>query len=120
MNRALRRLVVWPAAAALVGAAGCGQSNDTDTITAIVRDIAQHPTSLCTRHATPDLLARAGGRERCLQAATSPSAQEPNLRVTGVTVTGDTARARFMGKDGPNTLTFTHAGGTWRVSNVGG
>ncbi|HEX2015642.1 MAG TPA: hypothetical protein VGN69_03030 [Solirubrobacteraceae bacterium] len=119
-RHALASLAGALGAATLGALGGCGGTSDKDAITAVVLDVAHHPTSLCTRHATPDLLTRAGGLTRCLTAATAPTAQEPNLRVISVTVTGDSARARFVGKDGANTLRLLRLGSDWKVASVGG
>lgn len=97
---------------------GCGSPSDRERITSIVREVGVNPASLCTRYATPEVLARAGGQAQCLRAARAPGARDPAVRVLRISVRGDTASAEIAGA-GHNTLSFVRRRGEWRLSSAG-
>jgi hypothetical protein len=118
-----RRPVIVPVALAVLAVAfaltSCGATSDRDRITAILLDVGHHPADLCTRYATPPLLARAGGPAACQSAAAAPDAVDPGLRVLSVRITGATATAQVHGRSGQNTIGLAKVGSGWKISRAG-
>lgn len=115
MARARVALLAGAAVAAVATMAACGQGGDADAIAGIVRDAARHPARLCTDYATPQLVARLGGRARCLRASRRRGAAGA-LQMTSVSVRGDTAVAHARGGRGERTYSLVKRDGTWRVN----
>jgi hypothetical protein len=97
----------------------CGATSDRDKITAILTDAGHHPADLCTRFATTQLLAQAGGPASCQRAASAPDAVDPNLKVLSVTVTATTATAEVQGRSGRNSISLVKVGPNWKISRAG-
>jgi outer membrane lipopolysaccharide assembly protein LptE/RlpB len=115
-----RRRLVIALVAVTSALTSCGATlRDGDKITAILKDVGQHPADLCTRFATALLLNQAGGMASCQRAAAAPDATDPNLKVVRVTVTGTTATARVQGRSGRNTIRLAKVGADWRISSAG-
>jgi hypothetical protein len=98
----------------------CGGTSDKDQITNLIKDVGRNPKNLCTKYATPELLAQAGGRDRCLQAAGTPGAVDSQVQILSVNVTGSSASASVQSKTGHNDVRFVKQNGSWKVTNAGG
>ena len=111
-----KRIAVVAVAAGALALAACGGSeSDEDKIKDLVKDVDEHPASLCD-HATPALLSELGGRAACLQLAKTDEATTKST-VKRVTVRGDTATASVVDATGPSTITFRKIDGDWKVQS---
>jgi hypothetical protein len=114
--RATKRLAIVTVAAVGLALSACGGSeSDEDKIKDLVKDVDEHPTSLCD-HATPALLSELGGRAACIQLAKTDNATTKST-VKRVTVNGDTATAAVVDATGPSTITFRKIDGDWKVQS---
>ena len=114
--RPTKRLGVVAVAAGALALAACGGSeSDEDKIKDLVKEVDEHPASLCD-HAAPSLLSELGGRAACLQLARTDNAATKST-VKRVTVKGDTATAAVVDATGPSTVTFRKIDGDWKVES---
>jgi hypothetical protein len=119
VNGTPRRFVVLAGPLSCVALTACGGSSgssDKDQLTAIIKDIGNKPADLCTKYATAQLLAQAGGKAACLKAAAAPNAADPHIKVDTVAVSGDTATAQITGNTGNTTLSFSKSSGAWKLT----
>jgi hypothetical protein len=103
------------AAASAVFLAACGGSSDEDTIRGIVEEGSTNPASICG-NLTDQALEDLGGKADCEKLAESQDNTDPDVEIRSVTVNGDKAAARVLGKDGEQTIRFVKENGEWRVS----
>ncbi|WP_354698762.1 hypothetical protein DSM112329_04455 [Paraconexibacter sp. AEG42_29] len=90
-------------------------SSDKDRITAIVRDVARDPATVCD-HLTPALLKQLGGTKAgCVKAS---AAGRKNAKTSLVKVEIDGAKATATIKDaaGEGVIEFVKVDGEWLVS----
>ncbi|TMK41858.1 MAG: hypothetical protein E6G56_03840 [Actinobacteria bacterium] len=120
MSSTPRQLALALAGVTVLALSACGGTSDKDQIINLIRDVGKHPQSLCTKYATPALLAAAGGQPRCLRAASAPDAVDTNVQILSVNVTGSTASATVQGKTGRIDVKFIKENGSWKVTNPGG
>jgi hypothetical protein len=109
------RLAFAVAACAVTLLAACGGSSDEDTIRGIVEEGSTNPTSICG-NLTDQALEDLGGKEACEKLADSQDNTDPDVKIQSVTVDGDKASAKVVGKDGDQTIRFVKEDGEWRVS----
>jgi hypothetical protein len=135
----MRRLLVIPAAAALLALSGCGSSATSSSdvkFTGAQKDVADVVDKLATagrrrdaQTICDDILAKqlltelktAGGDCETEMKNAIQDATDYDLQVRSVKVDGNTATAQVrQGDDGKvATFTFVKEGGTWRASDFG-
>jgi hypothetical protein len=136
----MRRLLVIPAAAALIALSGCGSSATSSSdvkLTGAQKDVADVVQKLSTagrrrdaKTICDDILAKqlltqlksAGGDCETEMKNAIEDASDYDLQVRSVKVTGSNATAQVrQGDDGKTaTFQFVKEGGTWRASDFGG
>jgi ABC-type glycerol-3-phosphate transport system substrate-binding protein len=102
----------------------CGGSSDSDKIKSVIKDVGKDPATLCTKHATAQILQQVGGEAACVKLAAQPDAKDPGVKVGKVDVNGDKATAEVTSNSGPDKgrtskVSFAKQGGEWKISGLG-
>lgn len=113
-SRSLTPLLAVPLLT-LAACGGGGGSSDSDQITAIVKDGAKDPVTICD-HLDAAVLKQFGGAASCKKAAQAARKTTTAVTVKSVTVKGDTATAQIQNASGPQTLSFSKQDGKWVLS----
>lgn len=99
--------------------AACGHPvTDSERVRRVIDAVDRDPASLCTRYATPALLAALGSTERCLELSRRAGATNAAGRIESLDVLRDEATVVVSGKRGRQTIALQKRSRGWLVASV--